>query len=33
MYEGKFVDGKLNGTGVGYYDDGNKTYEGEFIDG
>ena len=29
--EGNLKDGKPDGQGVGYYDNGNKLYEGEWL--
>jgi antitoxin component YwqK of YwqJK toxin-antitoxin module len=32
-YEGEFVNGKLNGNGIIYYENNKIGYEGEFVDG
>ena len=33
LYEGEYVNGKRNGKGKEYYDDGALEFEGEYING
>ena len=32
-FEGKYLNGALNGRGKGYYDNGKLKYEGEYVNG
>ena len=33
IFEGEYLDGKRNGKGKKYYDDGKLMFEGEYLDG